>query len=126
MGVPIAKKGDPVFGVDTHVLEIEGHLKTQSVRFVGAMVERLSSTVFIDDKPAALVGSVAKDMGGHLAFVGSFVIPPAKTAVVAPNDCSVFIDNVRAARKGDKLDSCSDVGECGTSRLSGDCTVVTD
>lgn len=125
MGTPIAKKGDPVIGVDTHIVVVNGKPTPMPVRFNGEM-EDVSSTVWVDDMLVAVVGSVARDKGGHIPIGGPFLKEPAKTATVTTNDCTVFIEDARAGRRGDKLNSCSDVGEQGTSHLEGDGTVVTD
>lgn len=54
---PVAKRGDRVVGLDTHIVLIPspaGPVPTpMPMPFSGSLTEQLSSTVFVDNMPAA-------------------------------------------------------------------------
>jgi uncharacterized Zn-binding protein involved in type VI secretion len=126
MGNPIAKQGDRVVGVDTHVVIVATVPTPMPIRFDGELEEDVSPTVFIDDKPAATVGSIARDKGGHVPVGGEFQKPPSKMGSVSTNSVEVYVDDKRAARIGDPVRCCNDPSDRDTASIQGRGTVVTD
>ncbi len=112
MGVPGAKQGDQVVGVDTHVIMIPspgGPVPTPTpMPFSGQLSGDLSSSVHIDNKPAAVKGSTADNSPPHIPAGGPFQKPPANKATVDGGSSTVFFDNKAAARMGDPAKTCND------------------
>lgn len=112
MEPPAAKLGDKVVGLDTHVVMIPspaGPVPTPvPLPFAGQLVDGLSTTVCIDDKPAATKGSVAPANPPHQPAGGPFQKPPANRAEVQQGSRTVFIDDQPAARAGDPALTCND------------------
>jgi uncharacterized Zn-binding protein involved in type VI secretion len=112
MGVPGAKQGDQVVGVDTHVVMIPspgGPVPTpMPMPFSGKLSGDLSGSVFIDDKAAAVKGSTADNMPKHIPAGGPFQKPPSDKATVDGGSSSVFFDDKEAARAGDPAKTCND------------------
>lgn len=112
MPIPIAKEGDQVIGVDTHVLMVPspgGPVPTPTpMPFSGKLDANLSTTVFIDDKAVALVGSEASNMPQHIPAAGPFQKPPANKGTVETGSGTVFIDDKAVARMGDTVKTCND------------------
>lgn len=116
-------------GVDTHIILVpspSGPIPTPTpLPFVGELDDALSSSVFIDDQPAALVGSVARHVTGHVPIGGTFQKQPANRGVVSENGATIFIDDRRVARVGDAVKCCSDAND-GNGSIDGTGTVITD
>ena len=106
MGKPIAKKGDQVVGLDTHVIMVSspgGPVPTPIPHpFTGGLDESLSSAVFIDNEAVAVVGSVANGRPPHVPMGGPFQSPPSNRATVSQGSSTVFVDNAAVAR-ADKM-----------------------
>jgi uncharacterized Zn-binding protein involved in type VI secretion len=109
---PIAKKGDNVIGVDTHILMVSspgGPVPTpMPMPFSGQLDANLSSTVFIDNQPVALVDSQASNSPPHIPTAGPFQKPPADKGTVTTGSSTVFIDDRAVARNTDKVKTCND------------------
>jgi len=112
MGVPGAKQGDKVFGLDTHIVMIPspaGPVPTpMPMPFAGQLDGGLASTVSIDDKSAAVKGSTASNQPQHVPAGGPFQTPPSNQGTVDAGSDTVFFDNQNAARMGDKVKTCND------------------
>jgi len=112
MGQPAAKQGDQVVGVDTHIIMIPspgGPVPTpMPLPFSGQLSGNLSSTVQIDNEPAATTGSTADNSPQHIPLGGSFQNPPANLATVNDGSATVFFDGQKAARLGDPAKTCND------------------
>lgn len=112
MGVPAAKQGDKVVGLDTHVILIPspgGPVPTpMPMPFSGQLDGALASSVLIDDKPAAVKGSTATNQPAHVPAGGPFQKPPADQGTVDAGSDSVFFDGQKAARMGDPVQTCND------------------
>ncbi len=112
MGVPGAKKGDPIVGLDTHVIMIPspgGPVPTPTpMPFSGQLDGELSASVEIDNQPAATKGSTASNQPQHVPAGGPFQTPPANKATIDDGSASVFFDDKPAARMGDKAKTCND------------------
>ena len=112
MGTPVAKKGDQVVGLDTHVILVPssgGPVPTPMPHSFSGTIEReVSTRVFIDNQPAALVGSVADCIPPHIPLGGPFQRSPSNEGTVARGSATVFVDGVSTARAGDPVKCCND------------------
>src|SRR5882724_3142120 len=110
MGKPIAKGGDQILGVDTHVIMIPspgGPVPTpMPMPFSGMLQDDLSSTVFAANMGVAVVGSAANNLPPHIPAGGPFQSPPANKGTVASGSDTVFADNKAVARLGDPATCC--------------------
>ncbi|MFO0612093.1 MAG: PAAR domain-containing protein [Polyangiaceae bacterium] len=121
MGQPIAKQGDHVFGVDTHVVMVPspgGPVPTPMPNpFAGQLTDNLSGTVFVDNKPVAMVDSVANNLPAHLPMGGPFQKPPANKGTVTQGSATVFVDNKGVARRNDPAKCCNDPADQDTGHI---------
>ena len=112
MGVPLAKEGDQVVGLDTHILMIPspgGPVPTPiPMPFSGKLDGDLSESVFIDNKAAAVKGSTATNQPAHIPTGGPFQKPPADKGTVDAGSDTVLFDGKPAARMGDQVKTCND------------------
>ena len=112
MGQPAAKQGDMIVATDTHVLMIPspgGPVPTPTpLPFNGIISSGLSSNVFIEGKPAAVVDSVAINTPVHVPAGGPFQKPPSNQGKIVSGSTAVFINGKPAARSGDTAITCSD------------------
>ena len=78
MGKPAAKQGDDVVGIDTHIVLVSspsGPVPTPLPSpFRGPLSAALSSTVRIDEVPAAIDGSEAMNSSPHVPAGGPDLI----------------------------------------------------
>ncbi len=123
MGQPAAKHGDRAVGMDTHVVMVpspSGQVPTPLPHpFAGVIDTRLSPDVCIEKRAAATAGSIATNTPPHLPTPPgiAFQVPPANRGPVSGGSTSVRINGRRAARAGDAVDSCDDLGVPGNSRI---------
>jgi uncharacterized Zn-binding protein involved in type VI secretion len=112
MGQPIAKEGDRVVGIDTHIVLVpsgSGTVPTPTpVPFSGPLSQDLASTVFVDNLTGAVKGSVALNQPGHVAANGPFQKQPSDRGTVSTASRSVFLDGKEVARSGDRVETCND------------------
>jgi uncharacterized Zn-binding protein involved in type VI secretion len=114
MGQPAAKQGDRVIGVDTHIVmvpSVAGPTPTPLPHpFAGMINGGLSSDVNIMGKPAATVGSTAKNTPPHVPTPPgtAFQKPPTDQGTIQSGSSSVMINNKPAARTGDTALTCND------------------
>jgi len=112
MGKPVAKQGDRVVGIDTHIVMIPspgGPVPTpMPFAFSGPLQDSLSSTTFIDNKGVAVKGSGASNTPSHIPVGGSFQKPPSNHATVSSGSATVFVDNKPVARASDTAKCCND------------------
>lgn len=112
MGVPAAKQGDQVVGLDTHVIMIPspgGPVPTpMPMPFTGQLDGALASSVNIDNKPAAVKGSTASNQPQHIPAGGPFQKPPSNQGTVDAGSDTVFFEDQKAARMGDQVKTCND------------------
>jgi uncharacterized Zn-binding protein involved in type VI secretion len=121
MSKPVAKGGDRVVGVDTHVIMIPspgGPVPTpMPMPFSGVLQDKLSSTVFIDGQGVAVVGSVANNVPPHMPMGGPFQTPPTNKATVSSGSDTVFADEKAVARIGDTASDCNDPSDQDTGHI---------
>ncbi len=113
MGLPAAKMGDKVVGVDTHIILIPAPpgppVPTPLPHpFAGTITGGVSSNVMIEKKPAATVGSTADNLPPHIPQGGPFQIPPTNKATIIMGSATVMINKKPAARTGDTAMTCND------------------
>ena len=114
MGLPAAKQGDQVFGIDTHIILIPSATGVTPTPlphpFSGNLLQNLSTDVFFDNRFAATVGSVAINMPPHIPQGGSFQTPPSNQGTIELGSMTVTINGKDAARVGDPATTCNDIG----------------
>lgn len=107
----VAKMGDMVVGLDTHVVLVKeqgGAPVPMQHPFSGPLESELSESVFIDDQPVAVVGSVARSIPPHLPVGGPFASPPSNRGTVSAGSDSVFVEHQAIARANDPVSCCND------------------
>jgi uncharacterized Zn-binding protein involved in type VI secretion len=128
MGTPGAKKGDHVVGIDTHVVMVStpgGRAPVPTpMPFLGELAEGLSSTVFIDNKPAAVKGSGASNDPKHEAVGGTFQKEPSNKASVKEGSSTVLFDAKPAARMGDPAVTCNDPEDAPAGTVIAESSVI--
>jgi len=121
MSQPIAKDGDQVVGLDTHVIMVPspgGPVPTPIPHpFAGPLQEKLSTTVFLDNKAVAVVGSVANGQPPHIPMGGPFQTPPANRGTISHGSETVFVDGAAVGRAGDPAACCNDPKEEDTGHV---------
>ena len=131
MGAPAAKQNDQAVGIDIHIVLVPAPpappVPTPLPHpFTGILDQSLSPDVTIDGLAAAAVGSVATNTPPHIPTSPgvSFQIPPANRGTVIAGSATVSINGKPAARVGDAVDSCDDMGLPGESVIVGASTVM--
>ncbi|WP_167441608.1 PAAR domain-containing protein [Amycolatopsis vastitatis] len=122
MPQPAARQGDPVTGMDTHVVLVPspgGPVPTPTpMPFSGKLVTGLSTDVLVNGLPAATVNSGAQNLPPHLPPPGaSFSRPPANTGTVLSGSVTVLCNGKGMARTGDPVRTCNDPVDAPTSAI---------
>lgn len=121
MSHPIAKKGDLVYGLDTHVIQLSspgGPVPTpMPLPFNGPLGRDLSPTVFLDSAPVGFVGSGADNSPPHIPIGGPFQKTPSNKGTVTTGSPSVFADNKAVARATDSVKCCNDPSDSDTGHI---------
>ena len=121
MGKPVAKGGDQVVGVDTHVIMIPspgGPVPTpMPMPFSGKLQQDLSPTVFAANMGVAVVGSAAQNLPPHIPAGGPFQTPPVTKATIASGSDTVFADDKAVARAADPATCCNDPSDQQTGHV---------
>lgn len=122
MGVPAAKMGDTVTGVDIHIIMIPspgGPVPTPLPHpFSGKITGGCSTDVLIGGQPAAVIGSTATNAPPHIPQGGPFQKPPTNDGTVTgPGSPTVLINNKPAAKTGDQVMTCNDPAPAPTSAI---------
>jgi uncharacterized Zn-binding protein involved in type VI secretion len=108
----VAKQGDKVVGIDTHVIMVPspgGPVPTPvPMPFSGLLSDSLKSSVLIEHKPAATKGSMATSLPAHVPAGGPFQKPPSNQGTVDEGSTSVLFEHDPAARMGDAVRTCND------------------
>ena len=111
MGMPAAKEGDQVVGIDTHIVIVPvGPPVPLPHPFSGKLNGGLSSDVKIMGKAAATVGSTADNSPAHIPTAPgtAFQKPPSNKGTVKLGSAKVKINGKDAARNGDPAETCND------------------
>jgi uncharacterized Zn-binding protein involved in type VI secretion len=114
MGQPLAKDGDQVTAIDTHIVMVpapSGAVPTPLPHpFSGIINGKLSSDVKVMGKAAATVDSTADNKPQHIPTPPgtSFQSPPKNLATIKMGSSSVKINGKKAARNGDTAETCND------------------
>ena len=109
MGMPAAKRGDRVKAIDTHnIVTPPGPVVPVPHPFAGVLDGGLSSDVKIGGKPAATLGSTARNRPPHTPNGGTFARQPADSGTVSGGSATVRINGKPAARSGDPVMTCND------------------
>lgn len=112
MGMPAAKQGDKILGIDTHIVMIPsltGQTPTPLPHpFNGTINGNLSKDVKIMGKPAATMDSTATNTPSHIPQGGQFQKPPSNKATIKMGSPTVKINGKMAARNGDMAMTCND------------------
>ena len=114
MGLPAAKQGDQIVGVDTHIVLVPsptGPVPTPLPHpFAGIINGGLSANVKIMGLPAATVDSTAQNTPPHIPTPPgtSFQQPPSNTGRISMGSQTVMINGKPAARNGDTALTCND------------------
>jgi uncharacterized Zn-binding protein involved in type VI secretion len=130
MGQPAAKDGDQVVGTDTHIVLVPAGPSLVPTPlphpFSGQLDSGLASSVKIEGKAAAVVGSTAKHSAGHVPTPPgtSFQTPPSNQGSVQMGSSSVLAEGKGLARNGDTVQTCNDPGDAPTSSIVAAGTVL--
>ncbi len=131
MGLPAAKLGDKVVGVDTHIVMVPSPPSSPTPTplphpFNGVLNAKLSRNVKVMGKPAAIVGSVAKNLPPHLPMPPgtSFQRPPKNQAEIRIGSPTVRINGKPAARAGDTATTCNDPADLPVGKVVAAGTVM--
>lgn len=112
MGLPAAKMGDKVVGVDIHIIMIPtpgGPVPTPLPHpFNGTITGNCSPDVKIGGMAAATVGSIAVNLLPHIPQGGPFQVPPTNKGDVLTGSPTVKINGKPAARSTDTVFTCTD------------------
>jgi uncharacterized Zn-binding protein involved in type VI secretion len=115
MGQPLAKQGDTITAVDTHMVLVPAPpgppVPTPLPHpFNGIISGNVSANVFVGGIPVATVGSTATNTPPHFPTPPgtSFVVPPTNQATIMIGSATVKINGKMAARNNDTAQSCGD------------------
>jgi uncharacterized Zn-binding protein involved in type VI secretion len=109
-----AKDGDQIIATDIHMVLVPAGSALVPVPlphpFTGTINDGLSSNVNIMGRRAAMVGSTAVNVPGHLPTTPGqgFQRPPANAGTIKQGSQSVNINGQPAARNGDIAETCND------------------
>jgi uncharacterized Zn-binding protein involved in type VI secretion len=122
MGQPAAKEGDQVVGVDTHIVIVPGTPPVPTPLphpFSGKLDGALASSVQIEGKAAAVVGSTASHSSGHTPTPPgtSFQKPPSNSGTVKMGSSTVLVEGKGLARSGDQVETCNDPADAPVSSI---------
>lgn len=130
MGAPIAKEGDSVVAVDTHIVMVPtagGPVPTPLPHpFSGKLDGALSSSVKVGGKAVATIDSTATNQPAHIATPPgtSFQSPPADQGKVILGSATVKVGGKGVARVGDTVETCNDPVDAPVGAIVGGGTVM--
>lgn len=130
MGQPAAKDGDQVVGTDTHIVFVPAGPALVPTPlphpFVGQLNSGLASSVLIEGKAAAVVGSTAQHSAGHIPSPPgtSFQKPPSNSGTVQTGSSTVLAEGKGLARNGDTVQTCNDPADAPVSSIVAAGTVL--
>jgi uncharacterized Zn-binding protein involved in type VI secretion len=125
VSAPVAKEGDIVVAVDTHLVIPEGGGTPVAtpLPFQGRLDTSLSADVLAENLPVAMVGSVATQSPGHVVAPKSFAKPPSNRATVVKGSGTVLVNDVALARAGDVAETCNDPADLPVGTIQAQSTV---
>lgn len=123
MPQPAARQGDPVTGVDVHVVLVPspgGPVPTPTpLPFSGTVTSGTVADVLVNGMPAAVAGSGAQASPPHVPPPGtSFANPPTSTGRIQTGSTTVLVGGKGLARLGDPVMTCNDPAEAPTSAVT--------
>jgi uncharacterized Zn-binding protein involved in type VI secretion len=130
MGKPIARQGDQVIAVDTHIVLVPspgGPVPTPLPHpFAGQLASALSTSVSANGKPVATVDSIAQNQPPHLPTPPgvSFQKPPANQGTVMLGSATVKVGGKMVARAGDTVKTCNDPADAPVGQIIAAGTVM--
>jgi uncharacterized Zn-binding protein involved in type VI secretion len=130
MGAPIAKEGDSVIAVDTHIVMVPtagGPVPTPLPHaFSGKLDGALSSSVKASGKAVATVDSTATNQPAHIATAPgtTFQTPPADKGKVILGSATVKVGGKAVARAGDTVQTCNDPADAPVGSIVSGGTVL--
>jgi len=130
MGKPAAKQGDQIIAVDMHIVMTPspgGPVPTPLPHpFSGMLDGNLSADVKIMGMAAATQGSTARNSPPHMPTPPgtSLTILPTNQATILLGRPTVLINGKPAARAGDMVQTCADVGMNTTGQIIAAGTVM--
>ena len=118
---PVAKRGDRVVAVDTHIVLVPGPAgpvpTPTPLSFDGRVAERPDARVFVDDESVAVEEATADNVAPHVPMGGTFAHPPENRATLTRGSATVFADDRAVARSLDPATSCDDLGATDNGHL---------
>jgi len=107
---PVAKAGDRVVAVDTHLVipETGGPPVVVTLPFDAGLDAELSPNVVSEHRAVALVGSVGHQIPGHVVAPKSFVKAPSNQSRIVVGSATVLANHRPIARNGDAAETCND------------------
>jgi uncharacterized Zn-binding protein involved in type VI secretion len=126
VSAPVAKEGDVVVAVDTHLVVPEGGGTPVAtpLPFQGRLDTSLANDVLAENLPVAVVGSVATQSPGHVVAPKSFAKPPSNRATVVAGSATVLVRGVALARAGDVAETCNDPADLPVGTIQAGSTVL--
>jgi uncharacterized Zn-binding protein involved in type VI secretion len=131
MGLPAAKQGDQIVGMDLHIVMVPAPPAPPVPTllphpFAGGLTQGLSSDVKIEGRPAAMVGSAATNQVPHMPTAPgtAFQKPPSNRATIQLGSTTVMINGKPAARVGDPALTCNDPVDLPQGKVVGGGTVM--
>jgi uncharacterized Zn-binding protein involved in type VI secretion len=130
MGQPIARQGDQVTAVDTHIVLVPtagGPVPTPLPHvFAGQLSSGLSTSVTVGGQAAATVDSIAQNQPPHLPTPPgtAFQTPPSNQGTVMLGSGTVKIGGKMAARAGDTVKTCNDPADAPVGQIVAAGTVL--
>lgn len=128
MGMPAAKEGDQIVGIDTHIVIMPAPAPPAPLPhpFTGKLNGGLSSDVKIMGKAAATVGSTADNSPAHIPTPPgtAFQKPPSNKGTVKMGSATVKINGKDAARNGDVAETCNDPADLPVGKVIAAGTVM--
>ena len=123
---PVAKSQDHIVAVDVHMVVPEGGGKPEPMPlpFDGLLVENLSPDVVVEQRAIALVGSIGRQIPGHIVTPKSFAKPPTNEARVLVGSSTVLANNRPIARANDAASTCNDPADLPASTIIASSTVL--
>jgi uncharacterized Zn-binding protein involved in type VI secretion len=123
MGNPIARQGDQVMAVDTHIVMVPtagGPVPTPLPHpFTGQLDGALSSSVKTNGKAVATVDSTASNQPSHIPTPPgvSFQKPPANKGTIMMGSATVKVQGKMVARATDAVKTCNDPADAPVGKI---------